>query len=236
MNEENINISEILDALKKRWKIIVGITLAFTIIAGIISFFVISPKYEVTTKLFIGKENKKAQEYNSNDVMMYQKLLTTYAEVAQTDDLMKSALKKANIDTPVNKIKPGLKVTPRQDTQILEISYTGKNPDEDVTIVKNLTDEFIKEAKKLIPSGNIQVVEKAAYPDKPVSPNKTLNILIAFVLGLMVSVGLSLLLEFLDNTFKSKEEVEKALDLPVIGTIPELSSEDGIERRRKHGK
>ena len=236
MNEENINISEILDALKKRWKIILGITLAFTIIAGIISFFVISPKYEVTTKLFIGKENKKAQEYNSSDVMMYQKLLTTYAEVAQTDDLMNSALKKANINTPVNKIKPGLKVTARQDTQILEISYTGKDPSEDVNIVKNLTDEFIKEAKKLIPSGNIQVVEKAAYPDKPVSPNKKLNILIAFVLGLMVSVGLSLLLEFMDNTFKSKEEVEKALDLPVLGTIPELSSEDGIERRRKHGK
>lgn len=235
MNEENINIIEILDALKKRWKIIVGITLAFTIITGVISFFVISPKYEVTTKLFIGKENKKTQEYNNNDVMMYQKLLTTYAEVAQTDDLIKKSLNKANINEKVIDVKKHLKITPRQDTQILEISYTGKDPSEDVNIVKSLTDEFIKEAKKLIPSGNIQIVEKAAYPDKPVSPNKTLNILIAFILGLMVSVGISLLLEFMDNTFKSKEEVEKALDVPVLGTIPELSSEN-LAERRKHRK
>ena len=236
MNEENINISEILDALKKRWKIIVGITLAFTIIAGIISFFVISPKYEVTTKLFIGKENKKAEEYNSSDVMMYQKLLTTYAEVAKTDDLIEKALNKANINEKVRAVKENLKITPRQDTQILEISYIGKDPGKDVSIVQNVTTEFIKEAKKLIPSGNIQVVEKASYPDKPVSPNKKLNILIAFILGLIVSIGLSLLLEFMDNTFKSKEELEKALELPVLGTIPELNSEDGLERRRKYRK
>ncbi|MDQ0149526.1 YveK family protein [Eubacterium multiforme] len=236
MNEENINISEILDALKKRWKIIVGITLAFTIIAGIISFFVISPKYEVTTKLFIGKENKKSQEYNSSDVMMYQKLLTTYAEVAKTDDLIERALNKANINEKVRDVKENLKITPRQDTQILEISYTGKDASEDVAIVQNLTTEFVKEAKKLIPSGNIQVVEKASYPHKPVSPNKKLNILIAFVLGLVVSVGLSLLLEFMDNTFKSKEELEKVLELPVLGTIPELDSEDGVDRRRKYRK
>ena len=46
MNEEYINISEILDALKKRYKIIIAITLAFTIIAALVSFFVIKPKYE----------------------------------------------------------------------------------------------------------------------------------------------------------------------------------------------
>lgn len=79
MKEENINISEIFEALKKRYKMIIGITLAFTIIAGIISFFVIKPKYEVTTKLFIGKQESKTEQYNSNDVMMYQKLLQTYA-------------------------------------------------------------------------------------------------------------------------------------------------------------
>ena len=73
-------------------------------------------------------------------------------------------------------------------------------------------------------------------PEKPVSPNKKLNILIAFVLGLMVSIGLSLLLEFMDNTYKSKEELEKVVDLPVLGVIPELDVENSSSKRLKHRK
>lgn len=236
MNEEYINISEILDALKKRYKIIISITLAFTIIAALVSFFVIKPKYEVTTKLFIGKEQSKTQDFNSNDITMYQKLLSTYAEVVTTNDLVEKAIEKGKIDETVKDVKEGLKVTPRADTQILEISYTGTNKEEAVDIVENITDQFIKESKKLIPNGNIKIIQKAKMPEKPVSPNKKLNILIAFVLGLMVSVGLSLLLEFMDNTYKSKEELEKVVDLPVLGVIPELDVENSNSKRLKHRK
>lgn len=236
MKEENINISEIFEALKKRYKLIIGITLAFTIIAAVLSFFVIKPKYEITTKLFIGKEinQSQKQQYDSNDVMMYQKLLTTYAEVIQTDDLIQRGLNKGHINLEVKDIKSGLKVTPRADTQILEISYTGTDKLQGVNIVKDITDEFVKESKKLIPNGNIQVIEQAKMPENPVSPNKKLNILIAFVLGIMVSVGLSLLLEFMDNTYKSKEDVENYLDIPVIGVIPEFDEENVAKRRGKH--
>ena len=236
MNEEYINISEILDALKKRYKIIIAITLAFTIIAALVSFFVIKPKYEVTTKLFIGKEQSKTQDFNSNDITMYQKLLSTYAEVVTTNDLVEKAIEKGKIDETAKDVEAGLKVTPRADTQILEISYTGTNKEEAVDIVENITDQFIKESKKLIPNGNIKVIQKAKMPEKPVSPNKKLNILIAFVLGLMVSVGLSLLLEFMDNTYKSKEDLEKTLGIPVLGVIPELDVEDSSNRRFKHRK
>lgn len=236
MKEENINISEIFEALKKRYKLIIGITLAFTVIAAVLSFFVIKPKYEVTTKLFIGKEinQSQKQQYDNNDVMMYQKLLTTYAEVIQTDDLIQRGLNKGHLNIDVKDVKDGLKVTPRADTQILEISYTGTDKLQAVNIVKDITDEFIKESKKLIPNGNIQVIEQAKVPENPVSPNKKLNILIAFVLGVMVSVGLSLLLEFMNNTYKSKEDVENYLDIPVIGVIPEFDEENVAKRRGKH--
>ena len=240
MKEENINISEIFEALKKRYKMIIGITLAFTIIAAVLSFFVIKPKYEVTTKLFIGKQESKNEQYNSNDVMMYQKLLQTYAEVIKTDDLIEKGLKEANVSydiKDINDVEASLKVTPRADTQILEISYTGTDKDEVARVVKGITDEFIKESKQLIPNGNVKVIEKVKVPEKPVSPNKKLNILIAFVLGLMVSVGLALLLEFMDNTYKSKEELEDDLDLPVIGVIPELDDEtNNRDVKRKKGR
>ncbi|WP_338587241.1 Wzz/FepE/Etk N-terminal domain-containing protein [Clostridium baratii] len=231
MNEENINIKEIFESLKKRYKLIIAITLGFTIISIILSFFVIKPKYEANVKLFIGKQESKKTDYDSNDVMMYQKLLTTYAEVLKTDDIIEESLKKSHIDEDVDAAQKNLKVTPRADTQILEVSYTDTNKEDAAKFLNALTSNFMKESKKLIPNGNTQVIQKVKIPEKPVSPNKKLNILIAFVLGLMISVGISLLLEFMDNTFKSKDELEKFLDIPVLATIPDHDADSRRGRR-----
>ena len=111
-------------------------------------------------------------------------------------------------------------VTPRADTQILEISYTNTDPEVAKEIVESLTNEFINYSVELIPNGNVKIIEEVRLPEKPVSPNKKLNISIAFLLGLMVSVGFSFLIEFMDNTFKTKEQIENELGLPAIGVIP----------------
>lgn len=235
MNEENINIKEIFESLKKRYKLIIAITLGFTIISIILSFFVIKPKYEANAKLFIGKQESKKTDYDSNDVQMYQKLLTTYAEVFKTDDIIEKSLEKANIDENINTVESNLKVTPRADTQILEVSYTNTNKEDAAKFLNELIENFMKESKKLIPNGNTQVIQKVKVPEKAVSPNKKLNILIAFVLGLMISVGISLLLEFMDNTFKSKDELEKFLELPVLATIPDHDA-DSDHRTDRRGR
>lgn len=224
MEENTISLQEIAYALKKRWKLIALITIAATLVSAILSFFVIKPQYEATTKLFIGKqESQDNNAYNNNDVMMYQQLMKTYAELAKTSDLVTKAVKSADLDYNQKDIKAILKnlnATPSAETQILDLSFKGGNPKEVLKLTEALTNEFISESKELIPNGNVQVIQKPQLPEKPVSPNKKLNIFIAFVLGLMVGVGVVLLLEYLDNTFKSREDLENTLDLPIIGTIP----------------
>lgn len=66
---------------------------------------------------------------------------------------------------------------------------------------------------------NLNVISPATIPDGPIKPNKTLNMAVALVLGLMVSTGLAFLLNYLDNTVKSPKELEE-LGLPVLGQIP----------------
>lgn len=221
MNEESIKIEYILDALKKRLKLIIGITLIFTITAVIMSFFVISPKYESSTKLFIGKENNEGQKYDSNDVQMYQKLLATYSEIITTNDLIENAINESNFKLKSEDVLKNLSVTPRADTQILEIKYISKDSSQAKEIVSSITEQFIKESTELIPNGTVKIVEKVRLPEKPISPNKMLNIGIAFLLGIMISIGIVFLLEFLDNTFKTKEQLEKIIGIPVIGIIPD---------------
>ncbi|HFE9683162.1 TPA: YveK family protein [Clostridium perfringens] len=229
MEENTISLQEIIYALKKRWKLIALITIAATLVSAILSFFVIKPQYEATTKLFIGKQetSQNTANYDNNDIMMYQKLMKTYAELVKTSDLVTNAVKSVNLDYNQKEIKEiltNLNVTPSADTQILDLSFKGENPKEVLKITEAITNEFISESKELIPNGNVQIIQKAQLPEHPVSPNKKLNILIAFFLGLMVGIGVVLLIEYLDNTFKSREDLEKTLDLPIIGTIPDYDN------------
>lgn len=220
-NEEIIKIEDIVDILLKRWKMIVAITMAATILSGVVSFFVIAPKYESSTKVFIGKENTKDENYNSNDVQMYQKLLKTYSEVIMTNDLVEKAIEKDNLNVTSEEALKSLTVTPRADTQILEIKYISTDKTLAKDLVDSVTSEFISYSTELIPNGNVKIIESVKMPENPASPNKKLNIAVAFVLGLMVSVGLAFLLEFMDNTFKTKEQLEQILGIPVIGAIPD---------------
>lgn len=220
MEEQVIRLDELFEALKKRWLMIVTITLIATIISAALSFFVIKPKYEATTKVFIGKDEGDNQSYNQNDVLMYQKLMKTYSEAIKTKDLVSRSLQGTSLELKPEDVLANLTVLPVADTQILQIKYKSNNPQEAKVVIQELTDEFIKTSKELVPNGNIKTIEEVQLPENPISPNKKMNIAIAFLLGLMVSVGLAFLLEFLDNTFKSKEQLERELDIPVIGVIP----------------
>lgn len=220
MEEQVIRLDELFEALKKRWLMIVTVTLIATIISAALSFFVIKPKYEASTKVFIGKDEGDNQAYNQNDVLMYQKLMKTYSEAIKTKDLVSRSLQGTSLELKPEDVLANLTVSPVTDTQILQIKYKSNNPQEAKVVIQELTDEFIKTSKELVPNGNIKTIEEVQLPENPISPNKKMNIAIAFLLGLMVSVGLAFLLEFLDNTFKSKEQLERELDIPVIGVIP----------------
>ena len=220
-----ISISEIFEVLKKRWLLLVSITLVATLISIILNFFVIKPVYETSTKVFIGKEENNLEGYNSNDIQMYQKLLQTYAETIKTKEVIKAAINNVNADLTVKGIKESLVITPVSDTQILQIKYENKNPEIAKEILENITNEFIILAKELVPNGNVRVIEFVELPEEPVSPNKKMNITITFLLGFMVSVGLVFLIEYFDNTFKNKEDLESELDIPVIGVIPSFDEE-----------
>ena len=225
MEEQVISISEIFEAIKKRWIIIVAITLTATIISGVISFFVIDPVYEASTKVFIGKEESDDAAYNSSDINMYQQLLQTYAQAIKTKDLVNRAISGLSYDElEASSVVDALTVNPISSTQILEIKYKSKDAEEAKDVLKGITDEFIVTAKELVPNGNVRVIEEVELPENPVSPNRKMNIAIAFLLGLMVSVGLVFLLEYLDNTYKNKEQLEKDLGIPVLGAIPDVEN------------
>ncbi len=72
---------------------------------------------------------------------------------------------------------------------------------------------------------SLTVIEPAGLPSAPVGPNKVLLILTAAVFGAAIAVGAAYLLEYLDNTLKSPEEIKRLTGLPVLTGIPIITGE-----------
>ncbi|HTP45217.1 MAG TPA: polysaccharide biosynthesis tyrosine autokinase [Candidatus Acidoferrum sp.] len=76
-------------------------------------------------------------------------------------------------------------------------------------------------------SSNIRIVDPALVPTHPARPQKSRNILLAFLVGLVGGVGLALLREYLDNTVKSPDDIERLAGLPSLAVVPEVRSLNG---------
>lgn len=233
LNSEVISLSDVLVILKKRLIMIVAIVAVATISAGIVSWFVIKPTYQSSTKLFIGKEGKitgtttvEGGEYESSDVSLYQSLMKTYGEIIKSPDLIQRALDEAKLDLTSAEVLSGLSVIPQDKSQILEMNFKTGNAYDAQKVLKAINEEFVKTSKKLISNGTVEVIMEPRLPVSPVSPNKMMNLAIAFMAGFMFSVGLALFLEFLDNSVKNPKEIEELLGVTVIGMVPELDPQD----------
>ena len=93
---------------------------------------------------------------------------------------------------------------------------------------RQILDLFQKQQKGIEATGGVQtsnarVVEYANVPKTPIRPNRQRSIVLAFFIGLVGAFGLAYLLERLDNTLKGQEDVERRLELPVLGLLPMLS-------------
>lgn len=95
---------------------------------------------------------------------------------------------------------------------------------------RQLYELFQTQFKEVDASGGVQtanarVIEYASTPKTPVRPNRKRTVMVGFVLGLLLSIGLAFLLDHLDATLKGQEDVERRLGLPVLGLLPLLKTE-----------
>lgn len=226
MDEEFFSIRKIFKTLEQHIALILICITLSTASSAVINFYVLKPKYQTTAKLFIGNEvsNLSNGEIYSPDVSTYQRLMETYEEIIYTEDLIKRSLDNSNISgVTATDVLKGLEVTTTDTTQILKLEYTTGNREEAKKVVDSIIKEFMITSKELIPIGSVQVVMEASEPIKPISPKKTINIALGVVIGAFLGIAISIIMEYMDNSIKTKEDVEKLLDVPVIGMVGEYN-------------
>lgn len=222
MEEElTLDLKEIFSMIKKKWWLILIITVISTAIAYKISDRYIPPTYRSTATVFIGKDLSNRQEvgYNSSEVAMYQKLMATYAEIAQSRDVAERASEKLKDVTP-NQIRGGLSVSYTDVHQIMTLTMIGGDEVTTGEYLDAVIDAFFEKSKEIYPEGNLSIFDNPITNMIPINQNTKTTIAVGFLLGIMVSVGIVFLMAYMDNTIKKEEEVEKYLGIPVIGSIP----------------
>jgi capsular exopolysaccharide synthesis family protein len=101
----------------------------------------------------------------------------------------------------------------------------------------NLYQQRLNELKVTQPdtaSGNVSMVEEARVPSEPIGPPRGRNIIIALMLSLGIGVGLAFLLDYLDDTLKTIEDVDRHIHLPTLALIPAPRESRGLLARSSH--
>lgn len=220
--EITLDLREIFQIIRKGLWIILLITITSVAVSGAVSYYLLTPSYEASSTIIIGNYSKLSEEYgyDYNDVLMFQQLAKTYGQIAESRTVAEKAAKKLGQDISTQDIQSKITVNIAADTQVLKITATSTSREDAQNTANVLSDTFVEEAMRIFPSGNVQVMDRATYPEDPVSPRPILNMAIAFFLGLMVSLGIIFLKEYLDNTVKSENDIHRLLGIPVIGLIP----------------
>lgn len=229
-----IDILECLNEIKKNYRNIAIITLSFILIATVYTTFLMKQDYEATVKVFIGKQKfqNTMESYNNEEITLYQRLITTYSEIIKSKNLINKSIK----DSKINSLKEidekieyksvvgSLTVNPISDTQIIEIKYSNKNPQESYDLLYSITENLMEYSKEIYPTVNIKVLEQVNVNNDNLMSKKIMVIAIAFIGGLIVSIGAVVMNMYFNNTFKNKESLEKELGLAVIGAIPDIEN------------
>ncbi len=96
---------------------------------------------------------------------------------------------------------------------------------QDISTNKSLLEGLLKSSKEtdLILNNtpnNVRIVDRALVPRSPAGPERKKNIIVAFIASLMFGIGLSFLLNWLNDTINSADDIESQIGLPVLGMIP----------------
>lgn len=227
-----MELKEYWEIIKKRWFLIAIITIIAVAVSAAYSYFVLKPSYSANISVIIGRPaGSDTNQSAYSDILMYQKEVKTYSEFAKSRTVAEDINQKLNLNMVPEAIQGMITVESKGDTEFLTITVKSQDARQAMEIAnqaaKSLRDVTITVKKQ----DNVQILDSAQMPSSPSSPRPKLNMAIAFFLGIMASLGIAFLLEYLDNTVKTQQDIEKLLGVPIIGTIPFVSQKN---RRRDY--
>lgn len=222
--EETISIKDIFKTLKKRWKLIMLLTLIAALVSGSISYFLLTPVYQSSTQILVNQKQSDNQ-LDSTQIRSNIDMINTYSVIIKSPAILGKVIDDLELDQSVEQLSEKITINSQENSQVFSLTVQDSNPAKAVEIANTVSSIFQKEIKDIMKVDNVSILAKAEIKENPapVKPNPLLNIAIAVVVGLMAGIGLAFLLEYMDNTIKDEDDIERLLELPILGSIQKIS-------------
>ncbi len=228
--EETIELRELLDIVMKRKWFILLITVIFCVAGVFYSLNMVTPVYEASTTLMvINTKSMSALDLTGGidlaNFSLGQKIVVTYSEIVKSRIVLEQVIKELSLNMTYKEL---LEITTAQQvntTEILKIAVVSKSPDEASKIANTISSVFIKEVMRILKVDNVEIIDAAIPMPLPINMRTTMNIAIATILGLMLGVFFAFFIEYVEHKIISEQDVEKYLELPVLGIIPDYAKD-----------
>lgn len=224
--EETIELKELFEIIFKRKWMIAIITVLAVVVGSLYSIYMVTPMYKSDTTLMVnGSKGLSASDiaasFDLGSINLSQKLVVTYGEIVKSRIVLEQVINRLELDLTYAQLLR--KTTSQQvgSTEILRISVEDESPAQAALIANTISDVFVKEVMRILKVNNVETIDAAIPAKEPFNVKTVLNIAISAVLGLMMGVFLAFLLAYMDQSIKDEKDIEKHLDLPVIGMIPD---------------
>ena len=232
---ENIEIDlrEIFGVLLHRLWIIIVAALVCGAVAFICSFFIITPKYESTTKVYILNKQNANGTVTYSDVQLSSTLSKDYEQLVTSRYVIEGVIKELNLDETYETLVKRISATNETDTRIISITVMDKSPEKAQKIANETRDLAAKHITEVMDIEAVNVVDQANLPDSPVSPSISKWTIIGALVGIIISAAVIIIQHLLDDTIKTSEDVEKYLGLSTLALIPVNEGDVPDQGRRK---
>lgn len=219
--EEVIDLKEVLQILKRNWKMILGLAITFALIVSLISAFLITPIYQAESQVIINQKGKNADVYNPGQVQTNLQLMNTYSQMVNSKVVREKVVKELDLKVGEKALQSRISVASEANSQLMKINVTGPNRKENAEIANALADITQQEVKRAMGVDNLSVFSKADPKEalSPIKPKPLINIVIAGLLGVILGTALAFLKQLLDTRLSTEEKVEKYIGLPTLGKI-----------------
>lgn len=235
---EELDLKEIFNLFWNKKVQILLIVSIFMVIGVIYSLGFVKPVYTSSTTLVLAKmddknDGKGESSVTTSDLTLNSKLVSTYSELVKSKKVLRAVIANLGMNLDENVLRNNVSVSSVKNTELIEIKVTNEDPAVAAKVANEIAKVFTENVKEMYNLNNVHVMDQAEVPENPSNIHHSRNVIIFGLIGVVVSVVYVLLLNMLDTTVKSAEDVEKLLGLPVLASIPVYEFEERNERGGK---
>lgn len=228
--EKIFTVNNILDILMRRLWLIVVLVCMGGAIAFTYSQYIVPKKYTSSVTLYVYNQTEGRQQLTQSDFVFSQKLVDTYMVILKSNYVLEKVsdkVKEQNLNYSASEIGSMLTAESVDETEVFKISVSTYSKEDSKTIADAIAEIAPDEIIRVVKAGSVEIVDTAKLPSTYSSPNVPKNTIIGIILGFIFACVLSLLLELMNTTVKSREDLMETHKYPVLAVIPNLDGKVG---------